>query len=602
MPDEEQDERPGRRAGTAGQARAGREDGSAKARPRRDVPAPGRHGAAPEPTSGRPGPGQRQEATATRAGFDDRNGVFFAAAKMTRMPMLVTDPRQPDNPIVFANRAFLDLTGYAEEEVLGRNCRFLQGALTDRATIRRISEALAERRPIAVELLNYRKDGRPFWNALFIGPIFGPDGELTHFFSSQYDATGHHETEDALRQAQRMEAIGHLAAGLAHEFNNALHVVLGNLGRAETRLPGEADEVRRALNRAKQAGRHAAVLTRQLVAFARRSRLQPRRLMLNSVLAEFGETLAGTLAGGADLDLRYDLDPRLPPCIADRTEVEASLLHLLANARDAMPDGGRITVRTGTVDLDEAAVLAGGDGLRPGRYLVLAVEDDGPGMAPEVLTRSVEPFFTTRPGKGTGLGLAAVHGFVRQSGGRLEIASAPGRGTTVRLLFPMAPAEGDASPPPSKAEAVRIVRDGTAAVLAVDDDASVLDLAVHHLTSLGYRVLAARSGEEALEVLKGPEGARVDLLFTDILMPGGMNGLVLAEHARKLRPGLRVLYATGYSDHLVADAPPADGADALAKPYRQTDLAARVRVALDRPAGSPGHAPSHDGRDSHGGA
>ena len=553
---------------------------------RREVAAPG--------PSGGPGLSNWQEATVSSPGFDDRGGVFSAAAETTLMPMVVTDPNRSDNPMVFANGAFLDLTGYTKDEVLGRNCRFLQGPRTDRATVRRIGEALAERRPVAVEVLNYRKDGTPFWNALFIGPVFGPGGELLHFFSSQFDATRRHDAEEALRRAQKMEAIGRLAAGVAHDFNNALHVVLGNLGRVEARLPDEAD-LRTALGRAKRAGEHVAGLTRQLLAFASRSRLDPRPVAMNALLAGAGGALSRVLGEG--VELRYDLDPRLPPCVADGARVEAALLDLLANARDAMlPGGGRATVRTGTVWLDGAAVLAGGDdGLRPGRYVALTVEDEGPGMRPEVLARAAEPFFTTKAGKGTGLGLATVHGFVRQSGGRLEIGSAPGRGTAVRMLFPAASGDAEAAPPPSRAEAVLDSKGGRETVLVVDDDRGVLDLAVHHLTALGYRVLPARGGEEALEVLERAEG-RVDLLFTDIAMPGGMNGLVLAGRARALRPGLRVLFATGHSDDLVVrETPtPGGGADVLGKPYSRIDLAGRVRAVLDRREARPDPGPARE--------
>jgi PAS domain S-box-containing protein len=522
------------------------------------------------------------ESHLTGSGLDTCTAVFINAAAMTLMPMSISDPRLPDNPVIFANAAFLDLTGYTREDIQGRNCRFLQGPLTDRATVRQIREALAERRPVAVEVLNYRKDGTPFWNALFIGPIFGLDGELLHFFSSQLDVTRRHDDEDAQRRAQRMEAIGELAAGLAHDFNNALHVVLGNLGRAETRLAPDEAEIRKALDRAKRAGEHAAALTRQMLTFARRSRLQPRPVSLNAVLAGFGEALSRAL--GESIELRFDLDPRLPPCVVDPTQVEASLLNLLANARDAMlpQGGGRATVRTGKVTLDEAAVLAGGDGLKPGSYVALSVEDEGPGMPTEVLVRSAEPFFTTKRGKGTGLGLAAVHGFVRQSNGRMEISSAPGHGTTVSMLFPVSSATTEQQPLPSNAGPVLDIKGGTETVLVVDDEEGVLDLAVHHLTALGYHVLPARSGEEALGLLAGDNTGRVDLLFTDVVMPGGINGLVLAERARALRPGLRVLLASGYSDDLMRRGAPKDVADVIAKPYRQTDLAARVRAVIDR--------------------
>jgi PAS domain S-box-containing protein len=532
--------------------------------------------------TGDPGLSSWQKVTAARSGVDDCGGVFLAAVEMTPMPMLLTDPRLLDNPIVLANAAFLDLTGYAREDILGRNCRFLQGALTSRDTVRQIRTALAERRPIAVEILNYKRDGTPFWNALFIGPVFGPDGKLLHFFASQFDATPRHDVEDALRQAQKMEAIAQLAAGLAHDFNNTLQVVLGNLKRAETRLPNEPEALK-PLERARQAARHAATLTQQLLTFARRTRLEARPVILNTVLSEIGDVLSRTLGDG--LELRYDLDPGLPPCAVDPAQVEVALLNLLANARDAMPKGGRATIRTGTVTLDEAAVLSGGDGLKPGRYVLLSVEDEGPGMPPDVLARSTEPFFTTKTGK-RGLGLATVHGFVRQSRGRLEIVSPPGRGASVRIFLPLASGDPLALPQPTNDKDVLHDRcpGGTVTILAVDDDAGVLELAVHQLTTLGYRVLSARSGEEALEVL-GRAGEQVDLLFTDISMPGGMNGLVLAEQARAMCSGIAVLLATGYSDDLMVQQRPTQGAEVLSKPYSQTDLASRVRAALNSRGG-----------------
>ena len=306
-------------------------------------------------------------------------------------------------------------------------------------------------------------------------------------------------------------------------------------------------------------------------------------MVLNTVLSEIGEVLWRTLGDG--MELRYDLDPGLPLCAVDPAQVKVALLNLLANARDAMPDGGRVTIHTETVMLDEAAALTGSDRLKPGRYVVLSVEDEGPGMPPEVLARSTEPFFATKTGK-RGLGLATVHGFVRQSRGRLDIASMPGRGARVRMLFPLALDDTSDTPQPfNDNEALPDHSpEGTATILAVDDDAGVLELAVHQLTTLGYRVLSAKSGEEALEVL-GRAGGQVDLLFTDISMPGGMNGLVLAEQARALYPNLRILLATGYSDDLVVQQRPARAAAVLGKPYSHTDLADRVRAALNNRGG-----------------
>jgi PAS domain S-box-containing protein len=552
------------------------------------VPAKAQHeGHRYNPTGG-PAVRHWQKAQVSDTNLDERGNVFFAAVAMTRMPMTVVDARQEDMPLVFANGAFFDLTGYTPDEVYGRNCRFLQGAATDLETVRQLGEAVRDHRPIAVEVLNYRKDGTTFWNALFIGPIYDGEGELAYFFASQLDVTGRRNSEDSFRQAQRMEAIGQLTAGLAHDFNNALQVILGNLKRAEGKLDNEA-ELRKAIDRATRAGESAAKLTKQLLGFARKTRLAPKALVLNDIVVEFGEMLSRTL--GDTIEIDYQLEEHLPPCIVDPIHAEMALLNVLTNARDAMGAGGKAIVKTETTSLDEFAVLLGGDGIRAGRYVVLSVEDDGEGMTSDVLARSAEPFFTTKKGKGTGLGLAMVHGFVRQSGGRVEIDSAPGKGTTVRMLFPVAT---DKVPSPAKAEPVLNSHGGAEIILAVDDNEDVLDLAVHHLTVLGYTVLAARSGEEALTVLERTEG-KIDLLFSDIVMPGGMNGIVLAERARALYPWLRVLLATGYNEDVVSRTPLLAGALVLGKPYRQTDLAGQVRVALRQPMPKQGIGPAHSG-------
>jgi PAS domain S-box-containing protein len=526
-------------------------------------------------------------------GLDDRGSVFLAAVRMTRMPMIVTDPRQPDNPIVFANEAFQQLTGYTEAEVLGRNCRFLQGARTDREAVREIREAIADQRPVQAELLNYRRDGSVFWNALFVGPIFDTDDRLLYFFASQLDVTRRRASEDAYRQAQKMEAIGQLTAGLAHDFNNLLQVVQGNLQRIESLLdsPPEsgAAPLRRALDNADRGARQAAKLTQQLLTFARRTRLDPKPINLNAVLMEFGDMLARTL--GERIEIRLDLDPRLPAALADPVQVEMALLNVLVNARDAMPEGGRAVVSTGAVRLDAAAAAATGNGIRPGPYVALTVRDEGEGMTPEVMARATEPFFTTKSsGKGTGLGLAMVHGFLKQSGGRLEIESEPRRGTTVRMLLP----QTRERPEPVEAAPARGDRPRTGRgerVLVVDDSVDVLDLAMHHLAELGYSPVPARSAEEALDLLDTEAGSGIALLFSDIVMPGGMNGLVLAERARRRRPGLRVLLTTGYNEDLVAQGPRTEGLDVLGKPYRRAELADRVRTALDRPLPEEGDRP-----------
>ena len=533
------------------------------------------------------GPGMRhwQAGFITRPGLDERGNVFFAAIEMTRMPMVITDPNQPDNPVVFANRAFLDLTGYDEAQVLGRNCRFLQGPDTDPAALAEVREAVAEHRAVAVDLVNYKADGTPFWNALFIGPVFDAEGRLLYYFSSQVDISRRRSSEQSLRQAQKMEAIGQLTAGLAHDFNNLLQVVTANLEIAAMRL--RHDELGlRCVRQAQRAAEKGGKLTQQLLAFARKQRLQPRRVNLNALVVEFSEMLVRTL--GDKVDLRLDLKPGLPHCRLDPTHLEMALLNVLINARDAMPGGGRVSV--GTALLEEG-VKPREPPLPPGPHVVLCVIDEGQGMPAEVASRAMEPFFTTKE-PGTGLGLAMVHGFVQQSHGRLEIASEPGRGTTVRMIFPAeAPQLGE--PPPrrrNQAEAGHgdeLAADGkpehagAATVLLVEDNEDVRLMTEHCLRAQGYRVLSAPSGEAGLELL-GRHG-RVDLLFTDVIMPGGMNGLVLAERARERQPGLPVLLATGYAEELAGRGGSRD--PVLSKPYRQAELLERVRTLVQAGAG-----------------
>jgi len=508
---------------------------------------------------GNPGEKHWQAGYIQEPGLEDRGNIFFAAVEMTRMPMIVTDPRQPDDPIVFANRAFLDLTLYDEQDIVGRNCRLLQGPETNRDTVAEVRNALAERRAVAVDILNYKADGTPFWNALYIGPIFDRDGELLYFFASQMDITQRRASEQSSMQAQKMEAIGQLTAGMAHDFNNLLQVINGNLELALLALNNTgaaADPIRRAQRAAMKAGK----LTQQLLTFARKQRLEPKRVNL---LVEFSELLVRTL--GDRVEMQLDLKPGLPSCKLDPTHFEMALLNVLINARDAMPEGGRVRVST-TV---EAGGAEGGAG-----QVAVCISDEGEGMAPDVMRRATEPFFTTK-GPGTGLGLAMVHGFVQQSRGRLEIDSTPGQGTTVRMVFPVDGARYASAPGEDAPDAAAQER-AKARILVVEDNEDVRELAETMLESAGYAVVSAPSGEQALNVLD--EGAEIDLVFTDVMMPGGMNGLQLADHVRRRRPGTPILVTTGYMDEL----PAARGQrlDILGKPYRQEDLLARVRAIL----------------------
>jgi PAS domain S-box-containing protein len=515
-----------------------------------------------------------------------RDDIFFAAVEMTRMPMLVTDPNLPDNPIVFANHAFLQLTGYAAEEVMGRNCRFLQGPGTDPEAIAMLRSALAARTDISLELLNYRKDGRPFWNALFVSPVFDADGRLLYHFGSQLDVTRRREAEMALRRAQRMEALGQLTGGLAHDFNNLLQVVIGSLELLRPLVESsENPRARRRHQGALEAARRGATLTRQLLAFARRQRLDGRPTDVNATLSGMAELLGRSLGQG--LRLRLELAPDLPPARLDAGQLEAALLNLLLNARDAMPGGGEAVIRTRRLGAEEATQGSAPDEETHGApdFVEVAVCDAGTGIAPEIMERVTEPFFTTKEvGRGSGLGLAQVYGFVRQSGGHLRIESAPGAGTVVRLRFPALPASdmpGDAPRPGPRAAPEPV--GGGESILIVDDNAEVLELAESVLSDLGYRVTTAPDARAALALLADP-GFAIDLLFTDVVMPGGMNGIRLATEARRGRPQLRVLLSTGFVDpreEAMSTSARPHGFPVIPKPYRRGELARRVRRVLD---------------------
>jgi PAS domain S-box-containing protein len=373
-----------------------------------------------------------------------------------------------------------------------------------------------------------------------------------------------HRTEEALRQSQKLEAIGQLTSGVAHDFNNLLTSVVGNLELLERRLRSE-DSLRR-LRLARAAAERGARLTHQLLAFSRRQRLTPTAVDLNRLVGEASDMLFRTI--GTTVRIETMLTPDLWPALVDPTQIELVLLNLAINARDAMPDGGRLTIRTANVTGSNAP-----NSLAPGDYVLISVADTGEGMTAEVLSKAVEPFFTTKEiGKGSGLGLSMVHGVATQSGGSLHIDSRLGRGTTVSVYLPRASRPSMEAREPE----TRSAADGSrATILVVDDDAGVREVAVTSLESFGYRTLAAENGPVALDVLGSAD--RVDLLLVDMAMPG-MSGVELIRRAREGRPGLRALLVTGYADLNAFS--PAEGDLVLQKPYRLDRLASSVAEAL----------------------
>ena len=535
---------------------------------------------------GRPGLRHWRQSTIIDPSLEHRDGVFFATVEMTRMPMVLADPRQDDCPIVFANNAFLDLTGYENDEIVGRNCRFLQGAGTDPDAVRQIREAVANREATAVEILNYRRDGTPFWNAVFMGPVFNPEGEIIYFFASQLDVSQRRETEQQFRQAQKMEAVGQLTAGLAHDFNNLLHVIDGSLERIAAKRHDDRT-FERYMAAATAATERAAKLTHQLLAFARRGRLEPKGTDLSELVNSFAELLETSVGSKAKLHL--NLQRRLPLVQVDATHLEMALLNMVVNARDASPNGGSITVTTKEVCIDADAARRQ---VEPGDYVMLCIADEGMGMAPHIVARATEPFFTTKPrGEGTGLGLAMAHGFVQQSGGRLEIESEVGHGTVIRFLFPSLEVKSDSATTPASAEGYRAHALDTSTVppliLVVDDNAEAAAMASEALQDIGYRTVIAHSAEEALRRFDEARFSEDEfkLVFSDVIMPGGMNGLVMAEEIKTRAPHVPVLLTTGYNDEMAMQHGSQPHAlEVLGKPYRRGQLIDRVQAALRRGA------------------
>ena len=389
------------------------------------------------------------------------------------------------------------------------------------------------------------------------------------------DVSQRHAAEDQLRQAQKMDAVGQLTGGIAHDFNNLLTVIVGNAELLADALADDGD-LHDMAEQVLLAAERGASLTRRLLAFSRRQTLQPARIDLRETMVAMTDMLRRTLGG--NIEIRFDAQPDLWSTSVDRAQFETAVLNLALNARDAMPQGGRLTItaRNAVVDEDPARPL---DEIAPGDYVAIAVSDTGTGMSRDIAARAFEPFFTTKDvGKGTGLGLSMVYGFVKQSGGHVTIASEPRRGTTVTVYMPRAQAgeQPERERPAPSGDAV-----GTGeTVLVVEDDPGVRQQAVGKLVALGYRVIEASDGNAALQRLASDDP--IDLLFTDLVMPGGVSGLAVARRARDLRPTLPILFTSGYPTGTIADATDEEpNVAVLLKPYRKAELARSIRDALD---------------------
>ena len=526
---------------------------------------------------------QKADTDAAKLLFGGTDRFFRRAVNSSHTPYLITDPNQADNPVVYVNQAFLDMTGYSEEEVLGRNCRFLQGPETDATAISSLRRAVASHQDVSIELINYRKDGSPFWNEVSIAPVFNDAQELTFFFASQKDITQRRTAEEALSQAHKMKALGDLTGGIAHDFNNLLQVVSGYLDvieRTASNPAADTSSIVRNVSRAREAATRATDLTQLLLAFSRSQRLDAEPLDLNEIILATSQSDSLPLAR---TQVQKHLEPDLWRCKLDPAQVRKAFMNVLTNCCEAMEGHPSpwIRMKSSNIEVSGPSGVPSWAGLLPGRYVSVALSDNGGGMDEAVRRRVMDPFFSTKEeGKGPGLGLSAVQGFVLQSGGAIRISTRRNVGTTVLLYFP---AQSDAEPiPPDSPGFVLDEKDlgGTEAILIVEDRPDVAQLAYELLARNGYRPAIAHNGEEAWDRIT--TGEHYQLVFSDVMMPGELNGVDLARKIERRFPETGILLTSGFTKDSI-ECTDATGSRyaLLSKPYQSKELLSMVRTSLD---------------------
>ncbi len=477
--------------------------------------------------------------------------------------------------IEWVNPAFTQLTGYTAEEALGKPPRDLvKSGKHAPAFFKEFWETILARQTWRGEIINRRKDGSLYTERQTVTPILDASGAITHFVAIKNDITERLQLEAQYRQAQKMESVGHLASGIAHDFNNLLTVINGMSQLVLTEV-SKVDAVYADVQEILHAGERAATLTRQLLAFSREQILEPRVMNFNTVVARMESLLRRLL--GEDIDLVVVPTPGLGNVKADPGQIEQVITNLAVNARDAMPQGGRLTIETQNVTIDKDVARQLGVTMPSGSYVLLAVSDSGGGMDEATRARIFEPFFTTKgPGKGTGLGLSTVYGIVKQSHGFIWVYSEVGQGTSFKIYLPqVTEAAGSDRPRPTV-----VSSSGTETILLAEDNAGLRKLATRVLEPAGYTVLGAATGEEALRLLERHEEP-VHLLLSDVVMPG-MSGRHLAEHLAQTRPGMKVLYMSGYtSDTIVRHGVLEAHVPFINKPFTAAALLQKVREVLD---------------------
>ena len=493
-------------------------------------------------------------------GQDFDHDILAAAVSCADVAILITDANLDDPKIVYANPAFNSMTGYATDDVLGKNPGLLHGPKTDRGVLEKLNVELKQGRIFRGECINYRKDGSEFLNEWQVEPIKGSDGRATHYLGILRDITVRRKDEELVLQKQKMEAVGLLASGIAHDFNNVMTVILGYTDLTLNELPAGHPLCKR-LEAIRHAGEHATLLTKRLLATSRRQQVKPTVLDVNTIVRNLSVILRRVL--GQNIELTLNLAPNLQNIRADANQIEQILLNLAVNARDATPSGGKLIFET----RDESSSV------------VLSVIDTGVGMNDEIKARIFEPFFTTKAaGKGVGLGLATVQDIVSKTHGTISVTSAPGKGTTFNVAFPAVQPAAH----PKSSTGIATLPIGTETILIVDDELGVRNFVSEVLASCGYTVLCAKDVDDAI-FLAQRHASTINLIITDVMLPK-LDGFSLARQLSEIVKGVPIIYITGYSSPDLKEFGIRVETDMLLKPITPAALATRVRQKLGQPA------------------
>ena len=488
-----------------------------------------------------------------------------------------------DGEIVLLNARAETQFGYRRDELLGQKVKsiipegFAERLIAD--ALRTTAEALAQQIGTGIELHGRRKDGTVFPIEIMLSPLESAEGILVT--AAIRDISERKQLARQLHQSQKMEAIGQLTGGIAHDFNNLLGVIIGNLDLLDRLVAGNEAAVKR-VQTAQKAAMRGADITRRLLVFSSNEELKPSAVLLGDSIQNTIELAARAL--GAEIKITTHVDESMPPLFVDPAGLGSALLNLVVNARDAMPKGGSIIISSHMQNLDDSHPAVHAGDLKAGRYVCVSVTDTGQGMSKETLERAFEPFFTTKPrNKGTGLGLAMVYGFVKKSGGSVRVYSELGQGTTVSFYLPLV-ADLLHAVPTDAPKAINGKLGGT--VLIVDDEEDLLEVALAYLAEMGLTALDAKDGASALEVLA--QRSEIDLMVTDIVMPGGMNGVELAQRALALRPDLKIVYSSGFPSEALAErSMPLAGGPLLHKPYQRAEFTAIIHLVMESDYATP---------------